>query len=173
MINCQINNADCQINKIIVLKRFVYNICHKNMMRSFRFDLFHTLFLRNSVLIVLFVLLATTYIGSVLFRTSAYTGAKQASRVPFWFRDLPRQNRLVPGHLLPVFRPGHLVPSFIMRFNSLMIFFCVSKLTFDQMHIDKFYHISCNTVLCRLFNSVKPLCLYVCMSRNIIIIIIL
>ena len=31
------------------------------------------------------VLLATaskTYIGSVLFRTSAYTGAKQASRVP-------------------------------------------------------------------------------------------
>ena len=33
----------------------------------------------------IFVLLATgskTYIGSVLFRTSAYTGAKQASRVP-------------------------------------------------------------------------------------------
>ena len=35
----------------------------------------------------IFVLLATataskTYIGSVLFRTSAYTGAKQANRVP-------------------------------------------------------------------------------------------
>ena len=36
-------------------------------------------------LLSVFVLLATaskTYIGSVLFRTSAYAGAKQASRVP-------------------------------------------------------------------------------------------
>ena len=36
-------------------------------------------------LLLFFVLLATaskTYIGSVLFRTSAYTGAKQESRVP-------------------------------------------------------------------------------------------
>ena len=35
--------------------------------------------------LVVFVLLATAskkYIGSVLFRTSAYTGAQQASRVP-------------------------------------------------------------------------------------------
>ena len=72
------------------------------------------------------------------------------------------------------FRPGHLVPSFIMGFNSLMLFFYVSKftflnrlldkkITFDQMHIGKFYHISCNTMLCRLFNSVNPLCLYICM----------
>ena len=97
-----------------------------------------------------------TYIGSVLFRTSAYTGAKQASRVPFWFRDLSRQNHLVPGHFIPFFRPSHLVPSFIMGFNSLMLFFlCVknyflnrlldTKITFDQMHIGKFCHISCNT----------------------------
>ena len=50
-----------------------------------------------------------TYIESVLFRTSAYTGAKLASRVPLWFRDLPRQN-LVPGHLVPF--PGHLIPLF-------------------------------------------------------------
>ena len=51
------------------------------------------------------ILLATskTYIGSVLFRTSAYIGAKQASRVPFWFRDLSCQNHLVPGHLVPFF----------------------------------------------------------------------
>ena len=53
-----------------------------------------------------------TYIGSVLFRTSAYTGAKQSSRVPFWFPDLLRQNGLVPGHLVPFSRPGHLVPLF-------------------------------------------------------------
>ena len=52
------------------------------------------------------------HIGSVLFRTSAYTGAKQASRVPFWFRGLSRQNHLVPRHLVPFFRPGHLVPLF-------------------------------------------------------------
>ena len=30
-----------------------------------------------------YVLIAVAYIGSVLFRTSAYTGAKQASRVPY------------------------------------------------------------------------------------------
>ena len=35
------------------------------------------------------------------------------------------------------------------------------------MHIGKFYHISCNTVLCRLFNSVNPLCLYVCILQKI------
>ena len=52
------------------------------------------------------------HFGSILFRTSAYTGAKQASRVPFWFRDLSRQNHLVPGHLVPFFRPDHLVPLF-------------------------------------------------------------
>ena len=39
------------------------------------------------------------------------TGAKQASRVPFWFQE-SRQNHLVPGHLVPFFRPGHLVPRF-------------------------------------------------------------
>ena len=64
---------------------------------------------------IVFVLLVTaskTHIGFVLFRTSAYTGAKQASRVPFWFRDLSRQNYLVPGHLVPYFRPCHLVPLF-------------------------------------------------------------
>ena len=47
-----------------------------------------------------------TYIGSVLFRTSAYTGAKQASRVPYWFRILSRQNHLVPGHLVPFLSSG-------------------------------------------------------------------
>ena len=41
------------------------------------------------------------------------------------------------------------------------------------MHIGKFYHISCNTLLCRLFNSVNALCLYVCLYTIIIIIIIL
>ena len=89
---------------------------------------------------IVFVLLATaskTYVGSVLFQTSAYTGAKQASRVPFWFRDLSRQNHLVPGHLVPYIRPCHLVPFFgsphpifYKGFNSLMIFFYVSKFTF-------------------------------------------
>ena len=39
------------------------------------------------------------------------------------------------------------------------------------MHIGKFYQISCNTVLCRLFSSVNPLCLYVCIYTIIIIII--
>ena len=29
-----------------------------------------------------------------------------------------------------------------------------------------FYHISCNTVLFRLFNSVNPVCLYVCIYTN-------
>ena len=41
------------------------------------------------------------------------------------------------------------------------------------MHIGKFYHKSCNTVLSRLFSSVNPLnplCLYVCIYTNIIII---
>ena len=33
-------------------------------------------------IIVLLATASKTYIGSVLFRTSAYTGAKQASRVP-------------------------------------------------------------------------------------------
>ena len=67
-----------------------------------------------------------------------------------------------------------------MGFNSLMLFFYVTqiyflnrlldkKITFDQMHIG-FYHISCNTVLCRLFNNVNPLCLFGCISMNIIII---
>ena len=40
------------------------------------------------------------------------------------------------------------------------------KMTFDQMRIGKFYHICCNTLLCRLFNSVNPLCLYVCIYTN-------
>ena len=67
-----------------------------------------------------------------------------------------------------------------MGFNSLMLFFyemyvskfyflnrlLYKKMAFDQMRIGKFYHISCNTVLCRLFNSVNPLCLYVCMYTN-------
>ena len=77
------------------------------------------------------------HIGSLLFRISAYTGAKQASRVPFWFRDLSRKNHLVPGHLSHFFVrvisyhfSGHLVPSFIIGFNSLMLFFYVSKFTF-------------------------------------------
>ena len=46
----------------------------------------------------------------------------------------------------------------------------------DQMHIGKFYHLNCNTVPCRLFNSVNPLCLFVYYNVytriNIIIIII-
>ena len=37
------------------------------------------------------------------------------------------------------------------------------------MHIGKFYQISCNTVLC-FYSSVNPLCLYVCIYTNIIII---
>ena len=51
----------------------------------------------------------------------------------------------------------------LLGFNSLMLFFYVSKLTFkkmtfDQMRIGEFYHISCNMLMCRLFNSV---CMYV------------
>ena len=38
------------------------------------------------------------------------------------------------------------------------------------MHIGKFYQICCNTVLCRRFSSVNPLCLFVCIYMNIIII---
>ena len=47
------------------------------------------------------------------------------------------------------------------------------KMTFDQMHIGKFCHISCNTVLCRLFNceSIVFVCIYI--RINIIIIIII
>ena len=75
---------------------------------------------------------------------------------------------------------GHLVPSFIMGFNSLMLYILLrvkiyflnlllyKKMTFDQMHIGKFYHIRCNTVLCRLFNSVNPLCLFVCMYMRVV-----
>ena len=43
------------------------------------------------------------------------------------------------------------------------------KMTFDQMRIGKCYRISfncCNTVLCRLLNSVNLLCLYVCIYTN-------
>ena len=86
----------------------------------------------NSVFILL-AAASKTYIGSVLFRTSVYTEAKQASRVPFWFRDLSRQTYHVPGHLVPFFSynfSGHLVPSVIMGFNSLKLFFYVSKFTF-------------------------------------------
>ena len=81
----------------------------------------------------------------------------------------------------PIFRPGHLVPLFgsprpifyngVEIINAIIL--CVKiyflnlllykKRTFDQMHIGKFYHKSCNTVLCRLFNSVNLLCLFVCM----------
>ena len=41
-------------------------------------------------------------------------------------------------------------------------------MTFDQMRIGKFYHTSCNTVLCRILNSVNPLCcMYVhCIYTN-------
>ena len=40
-------------------------------------------------------------------------------------------------------------------------------MTFDQMNIGKFYHnYKLNTVLCGLFNSVNPLCLYVCIYTN-------
>ena len=93
---------------------------------------------------------------------------------------------LVPGLVAPkpsrtwAFRPiffvrvisyhfsGHLVPSFIMGFNSLMLFFYLSKFTFLNrlLYISKFYHISCNTVLFRLFNSGNPLWLYVCIYTN-------
>ena len=34
------------------------------------------------------------------------------------------------------------------------------------LYIGKFYHISCNTVLFRVFNSVNPLCLYVYIYTN-------
>ena len=52
--------------------------------KQIKIHLFSYMFL-ISFAICVFVLLATarkTYIGSVLFRTSAYTGAKEASRVP-------------------------------------------------------------------------------------------
>ena len=52
-----------------------------------------------------------------------------------------------------------------------LLFILDKKITFDRMHIGKFYHISCNAVLCRLFNSVNPLCLYVCIHTIFIIII--
>ena len=74
------------------------------------------------------------------FRTSAYTGAKLASRVPFWFRDLSRQKPItymyldISSHIfvrvISYHFSDHLAPSFIMGFNSLMLFFYVSKLTF-------------------------------------------
>ena len=85
---------------------------------------------------------------------------------------------------------GHLVPSFI-GFNSLMrLFVCQNLLfksviiqenDFDQMHIGKFYHLNCNTVPYRLFNSVIGgihcvclyLIIYIYIQINIIIIIIL
>ena len=45
---------------------------------------------RNTLIVFLSCL---TYIGSVLFRTSAYTGAKQASRVPTGSKqDSPPRN---------------------------------------------------------------------------------
>ena len=60
---------------------------------------------------------------------------------------------------------GHLVPSFIMGFLKFInaILSCVKIYFLNRLlYIGKFYHISCNTVLFRLFNSVNPLCLYVC-----------
>ena len=75
-----------------------------------------------------------TYIRSVLYRTSAYTGAKQASRVPFWFRDLSRQNQNISSHffvrVILYYFSGYLVSSLRMGFNSFMLFFYVSKFTF-------------------------------------------
>ena len=100
---------------------------------------------------------------------------KQASRAPFWFRDLSRQNHLVPGHLVPFFRPGHLVPLlgsprpiFYNGFQFIdAILLCVKIYFFNRLlYIGKFYHISCNTVLFRLFKSVNALCLYVCIYTN-------
>ena len=38
--------------------------------------------IKRAVVFVLLARASKTYIGSVLFRTSAYTGAKQANRVP-------------------------------------------------------------------------------------------
>ena len=90
-------------------------------------------------------------------------------------------NHLVPGNLDPFFVRvfsyhffGSPRPIFYNRVEIInAILLCVKiyflnlllykKWIFDQMHIGKFYHISCNTVLCRLFNSVNPLCLFVSM----------
>ena len=73
-----------------------------------------------------------TYFGSVLFQTSAYIDAKQASRVPFWFRDLSRQNHLVPGYLIPFFSSGSSIPIFYNGFNSLMLFAMCPNLLFKS-----------------------------------------
>ena len=122
------------------------------------------------------------YIGSVLFRTWFIQAPNKSAGYLSRSGILSRQNHFVPGHLVPFFRPGHLVPrsghlvqSFIMGFNSLMrfcfLFFVCQNLLFksaiiqendfDQMHIGKFYHLNCNTMPCRHFNSVNPMCLFV------------
>ena len=71
------------------------------------------------------------------------------------------------GSLRPIFYNGVLFIS--ASFLFVKIYFqnrlLYKKMTFDQMHIGKFYHLNCNTVLCRLFNSVNPLCLFV--SHNV------
>ena len=75
----------------------------------------------------------------------------------------------------PIFRPGHLVPLFgshrpifyngFLFINAILL--CVKIYFLNRLlYIGKFYHISCNTVLFRLFNSVNPLCLYVCIYTN-------
>ena len=68
---------------------------------------------------------------------------------------------------------GHLVPSFIMGFNSLMLFFYVSKFTFQIGYYTSNwlltecilvnFIIEVVTLCCVDFNSVNPLCLFVCM----------
>ena len=146
----------------------VSNFSHGPWMKSY-----------GPVFIVLLAAASKMYIGSVLFRTSAYTGAKQASRVPFWFRDLSRQtisyqdisSHFSSGPSVPLFgSPRPIFYNGVEIINAILL--CVKiyflnlllykKMTFDQVHIGKFYHISCNTVPCRLFLT-NSLCLFVCM----------
>ena len=58
--------------------------CEAIIVSSFFFsrNSWHIYFKNQSTVFVLLATASKTYIGSVLFRTSVYTGAKQASRVP-------------------------------------------------------------------------------------------
>ena len=75
-----------------------------------------------------------------------------------------------PGHLVPLFgSPRPILYNGFYFFNAILL--CVKIYFLNRLlYIGKFYHISCNTVLFRLFNSV---CIYVYTRINIIIIILL
>ena len=117
-----------------------------------------------------FVLLATYWIGFVsdfgLYRRQ--TSQQGTILVPGLFAPKPART----WTSRPIFLSGSSRTTFRVTSSHLLLFInaillCVKICFLNRLlYIGKFYHISCNTALRRLFNSVNPLCLYVCIYTN-------